>query len=224
MERLMWKLYIDQCSIVQVPFLHAKNPFKTTLNSSHLSYQLLPKETSQEANCAMVDSFTLLLSKILNPFMSKSHFSTAYVVKLNLFICYQYYITTSHILSTSEFHVGSIFSLWFFTIIYFVLVLDNVEFIKVHLQIVLSHRPQHTIWETRLELCIVPWNFTCINGKFPHWWSREYINVSCFSYPVGDSNLTHTFVPDMLYYCTMIAHCHHLWFVSCLLTIFIINW
>ena len=29
----------------------------------HLSYQLLPKETPQEANCTMVDSFTLLISK-----------------------------------------------------------------------------------------------------------------------------------------------------------------
>ena len=63
-DRLMWKPYGDQCFQIQVLLLHANNPFNTTLSSSHLSYQLLPNEISQEANFAMVDSFTFLLSKL----------------------------------------------------------------------------------------------------------------------------------------------------------------
>ena len=34
MERFMWKPYKEQCFQSQVPFLHSKNPFKTTLCSS----------------------------------------------------------------------------------------------------------------------------------------------------------------------------------------------
>ena len=44
-----------------------------------------------------------------NTFMSKSHFPLHRQSTLTFFICHHYYITTSHILSTSEFHVGSIF-------------------------------------------------------------------------------------------------------------------
>ena len=115
MDRLMWKPYRYQCFQSQVPLLHVNNPFKTTLSSSHLSYQLFPKETPQEANSAMVDSLTFSFQSSKNPFMSKSIFH---------FLCSQpwpfYLLSLLHHDFTYTFHLWV--SCWFY---FFTMILHN---------------------------------------------------------------------------------------------------
>ena len=117
MEILMWKPYRDQFSISQVPLLHSKNPFKMTLSSSHLSYQLLPKRNLSRIQLHYCRLIYPPHFKTLKIHSCQSPIFHCLCSHHNCFISYHYYIMTSHILSTSEFHVGSIFhydsSQWF---------------------------------------------------------------------------------------------------------------
>ena len=54
------------------------------LISSHMSYHLLPKEISQEDNCAMIYSFTFLLSQLQKSIHNEVPIPIAYVANLNL--------------------------------------------------------------------------------------------------------------------------------------------
>ena len=128
-----------QCSISQVPLLHAKNHFQTPV---------IPIVAERNPSRSQLHYGRFIHPphlKTLKIHSCRSPIFHCLCSHHNHFIFHHYYITTSHILSTFEFHVGSIFH--YDSSQYFVLVLDDVEFIKVHLPMVLSHRLQHIIWD-----------------------------------------------------------------------------
>ena len=99
----MCKPYTVQCFQSQVPLLHAKNQFQTPV---------IPLVAERNPSRSQFP---------YGRFIHPPHFKTPKIHSCrspifhclcshhNHFISHHYYIMTSHILSTSEFHVGSIF-------------------------------------------------------------------------------------------------------------------
>ena len=94
-----------------IPMFNKSSPIATCqesfLDTCHTN--CCRKKTPQEANWPMVDSFTLLISKPKKIHSCRSPIFHYLCSHHNRFISHHYYILTSHILSTFEFHVGSIF-------------------------------------------------------------------------------------------------------------------